>query len=44
VGPTVNFSFIPAAGKWVLSLLMVMGRLELLTILVLLVPGFWVRR
>lgn len=41
VGPMANFSFIPAAGKYLLSLLMLLGRLELYTVLVLLTPSFW---
>jgi trk system potassium uptake protein TrkH len=41
VGPIDNFSQIPTVGKWVLSFLMVLGRLELFTILVFLSPGFW---
>lgn len=41
VGPVENFSFIPASGKFVLSLCMVLGRLEFYSILVLLVPEFW---
>jgi len=43
VGPTDNYAFIPAAGKWTLSLLMLMGRLELFTVLVLFSPAFWKR-
>ena len=43
VGPTQNYGFIPDAGKWLLSFDMVVGRLELYTILVLLIPGFWRR-
>jgi len=41
VGPVENFSFIPTSGKWLLSLCMVLGRLELFAILVLFVPSFW---
>ncbi len=41
VGPTDNFAHIPALGKWILSLLMVMGRLELFTVVILLTPSFW---
>ncbi|MDE5837672.1 MAG: TrkH family potassium uptake protein, partial [Paramuribaculum sp.] len=36
-----NFSAIPDLGKWVLSLLMLIGRLELFTVLILFTPGFW---
>ena len=41
VGPTGNFSTIPNAGKYFLSLLMLIGRLELLTFLLILTPVFW---
>lgn len=41
VGPAENFAFLPWHAKYVHSLLMLMGRLEIYTILVLLLPGFW---
>jgi trk system potassium uptake protein TrkH len=41
VGPTQNFNFIPAAGKYVLILEMLIGRLEIYPMLVLFVPSFW---
>ena len=41
VGPIHNFAFIPASGKVVLSLCMAMGRLELFSLGVLLMPSFW---
>ncbi|WP_430810279.1 MULTISPECIES: TrkH family potassium uptake protein [unclassified Carboxylicivirga] len=41
VGPVDNFSAVPEAGKWVLSSLMLLGRLELFTVLILFSPGFW---
>lgn len=43
VGPTDNFSHIPSIGKWFLSFLMLLGRLELFTILIILSPSFWKR-
>lgn len=43
VGPAGNFSFIPDAGKLYLSLLMILGRLEIMTVLVLFSPSFWRR-
>ena len=43
VGPTDNYGFYASWVKWFLSLLMVVGRLELYTVLVLLVPAFWKR-
>lgn len=36
-----SFALVPDAGKWVLSILMLIGRLEVFTILVLFLPGFW---
>lgn len=41
VGPVDNFAHIPATGKWFLSFLMLLGRLELFTVLMLLTPYFW---
>jgi len=43
VGPALNFSEIHVAGKWFLSFLMLVGRLELFTVLVLFSPLFWKR-
>ena len=43
VGPTESFASIPEAGRWYLSLLMLVGRLEVFTVLVLLTPAFWRR-
>jgi len=41
VGPSDNFSAIPDVGKWILSFCMIMGRLELYTLLILFIPEFW---
>ena len=41
VGPAGNYASLPAAAKWVLSFAMMLGRLELFTVLVLLRPEFW---
>jgi trk system potassium uptake protein len=41
VGPVENYAHIPSAGKWLLSFLMLVGRLELFTVLLLLTPTFW---
>ncbi len=41
VGPAETFSHIPAGGKWFLSFLMLLGRLELFTVLVLFSVSFW---
>lgn len=41
IGPAGNYSTLPDAAKWVLSFAMLLGRLELFTVLVLLMPAFW---
>ncbi|MCW3807635.1 TrkH family potassium uptake protein [Plebeiibacterium marinum] len=41
VGPMNNFFAIPGAGKWILSVLMLLGRLELFSVLILFAPSFW---
>ena len=41
IGPNGNFSTLPDISKWVLSLGMILGRLELFAILVLFLPSFW---
>ena len=43
LGPTENYAHVPLAGKWVLAILMMLGRLEIFTVLVLFVPAFWRR-
>jgi len=43
IGPSENFSQISAPGKWFLSWLMLVGRLEMFSALVLLFPSFWKR-
>jgi trk system potassium uptake protein TrkH len=40
-GPFTNYSAIPMAGKWFLSVLMLLGRLELLTVLILFSKNFY---
>lgn len=42
-GPAYSWSALPDAAKWLLSFLMLLGRLELFTILLLFTPGFWKR-
>ncbi len=44
VGPVDNFAMLPNAAKWVLSFLMLLGRLELFTLLIIFVPAFWKNR
>ena len=41
IGPTGNFATLPDSAKWVLSAGMLLGRLELFTVLVLFAPWFW---
>jgi trk system potassium uptake protein TrkH len=41
VGPAGNFSTLPDSAKWILSFAMLLGRLELFTVLVLFTPTFW---
>lgn len=41
VGPAQNYSFMPDTGKYLLSFFMLLGRLELYTVLVLILPSFW---
>ena len=41
IGPNGNFSKLSDISKWVLSISMILGRLELFAILVLFIPSFW---
>ena len=41
IGPNGNFSQLPENSKWILSLGMILGRLELFAILTLFLPSFW---
>jgi len=43
VGPVDNYAFMPMTAKWLLSFLMLMGRLEIFTVLLLFSPQFWKR-
>ncbi len=43
VGPAANYAWMPGLGKVILSMLMLMGRLEIYTVLVLFYPEFWRR-
>ena len=42
-GPSESYAHVPAGGKWLLLMLMLIGRLELFTILVIFTPVFWKR-
>jgi len=41
VGPVENFAQIPYLGKWLLIWCMLLGRLEIFTVIILVVPEFW---
>lgn len=43
-GPVNNYAALPSLGKWWASFLMLIGRLELFTVLILLTPFFWRNR
>ncbi len=41
IGPAMNYGFVPEGGKLLLTFFMLIGRLELFTVLVILFPLFW---
>lgn len=41
IGPASNFAHIPDFSKWFLSLIMLIGRLEVFTVLIIFTPVFW---
>ena len=41
VGPVENYALIPPLGKWLLIWCMLLGRLEIFTVIILVVPEFW---
>jgi trk system potassium uptake protein TrkH len=41
VGPVNNFADLPDIAKWILSFFMLLGRLELFTVLLIFTPAFW---
>jgi len=41
VGPVDNYANIPQLGKWLLIWCMLLGRLEIYTVIILLIPEFW---
>jgi trk system potassium uptake protein len=41
IGPAGNFSGLPDAAKWLITFAMLLGRLELFTVLILFAPAFW---
>jgi trk system potassium uptake protein TrkH len=40
-GPAETYAILPNIAKWTLSIVMLIGRLELFTILILFLPSFW---
>lgn len=41
IGPTMSWNDLPDFAKWICSLLMLMGRLEIFSVLVIFTPQFW---
>ena len=41
VGPAGNYAGLPVMGKWLLACCMLLGRLEIYTVIIFLVPEFW---
>jgi len=41
IGPSGNYASLPDAAKWILASGMLLGRLEIITVLVLCMPAFW---
>jgi len=41
IGPVGNYASLPGTAKWILSCLMLLGRLDVMTVLVLVTPTFW---
>ena len=43
IGPAGNFATLPDAAKWLLCAVMILGRLEIIVVLLLFTPRFWDR-
>jgi len=43
VGPTGNYAVVPTGGKWLLSFLMIVGRLEIFPVILLFTRELWRR-
>jgi trk system potassium uptake protein TrkH len=41
IGPTMSWNILPDAAKWLCAFLMLIGRLEIFTVLVIFTPAFW---
>ena len=44
IGPTMSWNALPAFAKWMCSFMMLIGRLEIFSVLVILTPQFWTRK
>ena len=43
IGPTGNYAVVSNPGKWILCVLMLLGRLEIYTVMIVFTPAFWRR-
>lgn len=43
IGPTMSWSLLPDFAKWFCSIMMLIGRLEIFTVIVILTPSFWTK-
>lgn len=43
IGPTMSWSQLPDFAKWMCTFMMLIGRLEIFTVLVVLTPSFWTK-
>lgn len=41
IGPTMSWNDLPGTAKWICSMLMLMGRLEIFSVIVIFTPQFW---
>lgn len=41
IGPTMSWDVLPDVGKWICSILMLMGRLEIISVVVIFTRSFW---
>ncbi len=41
IGPTMSWNDLPGVAKWICSMLMLMGRLEIFSVIVIFTPQFW---
>ena len=43
IGPTMSWSMLPVGAKWLCTAVMLIGRLEIFSVLILFTPSFWKR-